>query len=206
MLPRLIPQEDDDAAKELAKAFGKKGIALQLGKQCTKVEQQGNALTVHFGEGETVEADLMLVVGRPRADRRGPRPRGRPASRTTRARASPPTSTGARASRTSTPSATAPGYWQLAHTAFREGEVAAENAMRPRRGRRQPRRPAADLHRSRDRRRRPHRGGGARAVRRRRRGRPVPVGRERARRDAGRDDRLGQVDPRDAATASCSGS
>src|SRR5215470_1169372 len=50
LLPRLIPQEDDDAAKELAKAFGKKGIALHLGKQCTKVEQQGNALTVHFGE------------------------------------------------------------------------------------------------------------------------------------------------------------
>src|SRR5207249_11406096 len=40
MLPRLIPQEDEDAAKELAKAFGKKGIALQLGKQCSKVEQQ----------------------------------------------------------------------------------------------------------------------------------------------------------------------
>ena len=32
----------------------------------------------------------------------------------------------------------------------------------------------------------------------------VPVGRERARRDAERDRRLGEVDPRDAATASCS--
>src|SRR5262249_25133954 len=65
LLPRLIPQEDEDAAKELAKAFGKKGIRLEPGKQCTRVEQQGNALTVHFGEGETVEADLMLVsVGR----------------------------------------------------------------------------------------------------------------------------------------------
>ena len=63
------------------------------------------------------------------------------------------------------------GYWQLAHTAFREGEVAAENAMRPRRRRRQPRRAAPDLHRPGDRRRRPDRGGGARAVRRRRRGR-----------------------------------
>src|SRR5712692_3495935 len=30
LLPRLIPQEDEDAAKELAKAFGKKGIALHL--------------------------------------------------------------------------------------------------------------------------------------------------------------------------------
>src|SRR5215472_15573327 len=65
MLPTLIPQEDEDAAKELAKAFGKRGIALQLGKQCTKVEDDGSQLTVHFGEGETVQADLMLVsVGR----------------------------------------------------------------------------------------------------------------------------------------------
>src|SRR5512133_1951841 len=49
MLETLIPQEDADAAKELAKQFGKKGIALQLGKQCTRVEQQGNALNVYFG-------------------------------------------------------------------------------------------------------------------------------------------------------------
>src|SRR5215207_3188815 len=35
MLPKLIPQEDEDAAKELAKHFGKRGIAVQLGKQCT---------------------------------------------------------------------------------------------------------------------------------------------------------------------------
>src|SRR5579871_1023989 len=65
MLDTLIPQEDADAAKELAKAFGKRGITLQLGKQCTSVEQQGNSLRVTFGERETVECDLMLVaVGR----------------------------------------------------------------------------------------------------------------------------------------------
>src|SRR6476620_11588320 len=65
MLDTLIPQEDEDAAKELAKAFGKRGIALQLGKQCTQVDDHGSHLVVHFGEGETVEADLMLVsVGR----------------------------------------------------------------------------------------------------------------------------------------------
>src|ERR671938_819380 len=52
MLDTLIPAEDGDAAKELAKAFGKRGIALQLGKQCTHVEQSGNSLTVYFGEGE----------------------------------------------------------------------------------------------------------------------------------------------------------
>src|SRR6059058_3311803 len=59
MLDTLIPQEDADAAKELAKQFKKRGIALQLGKQCTKVEDIGSALAVHFGEGEVVEADLM---------------------------------------------------------------------------------------------------------------------------------------------------
>src|SRR5688572_13188434 len=65
MLPRLIPQEDEDAAKELAKQFGRRGIAIHLGKQCTGVDDDGSKLIVHFGEGETVEADLMLVsVGR----------------------------------------------------------------------------------------------------------------------------------------------
>src|SRR3989449_1894450 len=53
MLPALIPQEDADASKELAKQFGKRGITLHLEKQCTKVEDSGNALTVHFGDSET---------------------------------------------------------------------------------------------------------------------------------------------------------
>src|SRR5215207_454920 len=65
MLDTLIPQEDADAAKDLAKQFGKRGIALQLGKQCNRVEDDGNQLRVHFGDGESVETDLMLVsIGR----------------------------------------------------------------------------------------------------------------------------------------------
>ena len=72
------------------------------------------------------------------------------------------------------------GYWQLAHTAFREGEVAAENVCGHEADRRQPSRAAADLHGSGDRRRRSDRGRGARAVRRRRGDRHVSVGRERA--------------------------
>ena len=103
----LIPQEDEDASKELAKQFGKRGITLHLGKQCTRVEDDGSQLTVHFGEGETVQADLMLVsVGRgPAVEGIGLEAAG---VSSTGAPASPPTSTGARASRTSTPSATAP--------------------------------------------------------------------------------------------------
>jgi len=127
MLDTLIPQEDADAAKELAKAFGKRGIALHLGKQATHVEQRGNTLTVSFGEGETVECDLMLVaVGRgPLVEGIGLEAAGVEHDRRKGIAADDHR-------RTSVPHIYAvgdcAGYWQLAHTAFREGEVAAENA------------------------------------------------------------------------------
>ena len=131
MLPTLIPQEDADAAKELAKAFGKRGIAVNLCKQCTQVDDAGSHLVVHFGApgestSETVEADLMLVsVGRAAlVDGIGLETAGvqfeRKGIATDDHR------------RTNVPHIYAvgdcAGYWQLAHTAFREGEVAAENA------------------------------------------------------------------------------
>src|ERR671925_2180457 len=47
MLPTLIPAEDEDAQKELAKQFGKRGIMLHLEQQATKVEETGDGLTVH---------------------------------------------------------------------------------------------------------------------------------------------------------------
>jgi dihydrolipoamide dehydrogenase len=150
MLPRLIPLEDEDASKELAKQFQRRNIAMHLEKQCTKVEDDGSQLTVHFGDGETVQADLMLVaVGRgPLVENLGlaeigvefdPR-KGIAADEHRRTTVDHIYAVGDCA-----------GYWQLAHTAFREGEVAAENAMRPRRRRRQPRGPAPDLHRPGDR-------------------------------------------------------
>src|SRR5471032_647023 len=127
MLDTLIPQEDADAAKELAKQFGKRGISLQLGKQCTKVEDDGSKLTVHFGDGETVEADLMLVaVGRgPLVEGLGLEAAGVQFDKRKGIAAD-------EHRRTTVPHIYAvgdcAGYWQLAHTAFREGEVAAENA------------------------------------------------------------------------------
>jgi len=127
MLDTLIPQEDADAAKELAKQFGRRGIALNLGKQCTRVDDDGSQLTVHFGDGETVQADLMLVsVGRaPLVEGLGLENAGVEFDR----RAGIATD---EHRRTSVPHIYAvgdcAGYWQLAHTAFREGEVAAENA------------------------------------------------------------------------------
>ena len=127
MLDRLIPQEDEDAAKELAKAFRKREISLELGKQCTRVDQSGDVLTVHYGDGESVEADLMLVsVGRaPLVSGIGLEAAG--IAFDTRAGIGTDDHR-----RTSVPHIYAvgdcAGYWQLAHTAFREGEVAAENA------------------------------------------------------------------------------
>ncbi len=127
MLPQLIPQEDADAAKELAKQFGRRGITLHLETTCDRVEDTGSGLRIHH-RGETTEADLMLV-----ATGRGPTvenlgleeigveldPRKGIAADEHR--------------RTTVPHIYAvgdcAGYWQLAHTAFREGEVAAENAM-----------------------------------------------------------------------------
>jgi dihydrolipoamide dehydrogenase len=127
MLPTLIPQEDADASKELAKQFGRRGITLHLEKQCSKIEDTGSQLTVHFGDGETVEADLMLVsVGRgPQVEGFGIEHIGVEFDRRKGIAAD-------EHRRTTVPHIYAvgdcAGYWQLAHTAFREGEVAAENA------------------------------------------------------------------------------
>src|SRR5687767_9993952 len=128
MLPRLIPGEDDDAAAELAKQFGKRGMKLHLEKQCTKVEEADDGLRVLFGDDETVECDLMLVaVGRaPVAEGLGLEGIGVEFDRRTGIAAD-------ERRRTTVEHIYAvgdcAGYWQLAHTAFREGEVAAENAM-----------------------------------------------------------------------------
>jgi len=127
MLDTLIPQEDADASKELAKQFSRRGIALQLGKQCTQVDDDGSGLTVHFGDGETVQADLMLVaVGRgPVVEGLGLEEIGVQLDKRTGIAAD-------ERRRTTVQHIYAvgdcAGYWQLAHTAFREGEVAAENA------------------------------------------------------------------------------
>ena len=127
LLERLLPMEDEDVSSELAKSFRRRGIELQLGKTCTEIEEASGALRVHFGEGETVEADLMLVsVGRaPSVEDIGLETAGisfdqKRGIQTDEYR------------RTSAPHIYAAGdvagHWQLAHTAFYEAEVAAENA------------------------------------------------------------------------------
>ena len=127
MLPKLIPQEDDDAAKELAKQFKKRGIAVHLESRCDKVEETGDGLRVSF-DGQTVESDLMLV-----ATGRGPLVEGLGLEEIGVEHDRRKGIAADEHRRTTVPHVYAvgdcAGYWQLAHTAFREGEVAAENAL-----------------------------------------------------------------------------
>jgi dihydrolipoamide dehydrogenase len=127
MLDQLIPQEDEQAARELEKQFGKRGIEVHLESRCDRVEETDGGLRVHVGDN-AFDCDLMLVsTGRgPVVENLGLEgigvdfdPRKGIAADEHR--------------RTTVPHIYAvgdcAGYWQLAHTAFREGEVAAENAM-----------------------------------------------------------------------------
>ena len=127
MLPTLIPQEDADAAAELKKQLTKRGITVHLESRCDKVEETVGALEVTYNGDQTVECDLMLV-----ATGRGPVVEGIGLEAAGVA-FDPRAGIGAdEARRTNVPHIYAvgdcAGYWQLAHTAFREGEVAAENA------------------------------------------------------------------------------
>ena len=127
MLPQLIPQEDADAAKELAKQFQKRGITLHLETSADRVEDTGSGLRIHHG-GETTEADLMLV-----ATGRGPTVENLGLEQI-QVEFDPRKGIAADEHRRTTQQhiyavGDCAGYWQLAHTAFREGEVAAENAM-----------------------------------------------------------------------------
>ena len=75
MLPRLIPQEDRDAADELAKQLGRRGVSIHLEARCDRVEETADGLRVTYNGQEVVECDLMLVAHRPWPGRRGHRTR-----------------------------------------------------------------------------------------------------------------------------------
>ena len=66
-LPRLVPNEDADISKELARAFDKKGIQLLVGHKLTSASNAGGhvAITaepVGGGEPRALEADILLVA------------------------------------------------------------------------------------------------------------------------------------------------
>ncbi len=64
-LPRLVAAEDESASKALERAFRKRKIAFKTGVKFTGATQDENAVHVSLENGETLDADLLLVaVGR----------------------------------------------------------------------------------------------------------------------------------------------
>ena len=64
-LPSLVPNEDPAVAKALERAFRKRGINFKTGVRFSSVTQDDNGVHVALENGDTLDADLMLVaVGR----------------------------------------------------------------------------------------------------------------------------------------------
>lgn len=64
-LPHLVPNEEESISKALERAFRKRGINYKLGVRFSGVTQSETGVVVSLENGETVEADLLLVaVGR----------------------------------------------------------------------------------------------------------------------------------------------
>jgi dihydrolipoamide dehydrogenase len=66
-LPRLVPNEDPEISKELARAFDKRGIASLVGHKLTAARRTdaGVAVTAEpaaGGDARTLEADILLVA------------------------------------------------------------------------------------------------------------------------------------------------
>ena len=69
MLPRIVPVEDEEVSKELARLFKKQGIRVETGARVDNVENVGSGVrfqvTLADGKTEAVAADALLVaIGR----------------------------------------------------------------------------------------------------------------------------------------------
>jgi dihydrolipoamide dehydrogenase len=68
MLPRMVPVEDEDVSKELARAYRKRGINFHTSAKVEKVEKTKNGVAVTFtadGKQQKLEAEKILIaVGR----------------------------------------------------------------------------------------------------------------------------------------------
>ncbi|MFD1713722.1 dihydrolipoyl dehydrogenase [Amnibacterium flavum] len=64
-LPHLVPNEEEVLSKALERAFRRRGINYKLGSRFQGVVQNDQGVVVTLENGETIEADLLLVaVGR----------------------------------------------------------------------------------------------------------------------------------------------
>ena len=69
MLPRLVPVEDEEVSKELARVFKKQGIRVETGARVDNVENVGSGVrfqaTLADGKTEAMAADAILIaIGR----------------------------------------------------------------------------------------------------------------------------------------------
>ncbi|MHC5796090.1 dihydrolipoyl dehydrogenase [Lacisediminihabitans sp. FW035] len=64
-LPHLVPNEDEAISKQFERAFRKRGINFSLGVRFQSVTQNDDGVVVTLEDGQTFEAELLLVaVGR----------------------------------------------------------------------------------------------------------------------------------------------
>ncbi|HRN29392.1 MAG TPA: dihydrolipoyl dehydrogenase [Terrimesophilobacter sp.] len=64
-LPHLVPNEDEAISKQFERAFRKRGIDFKLGVKFQAVSQNDKGVVVTLENGETIDAELLLVaVGR----------------------------------------------------------------------------------------------------------------------------------------------
>ena len=64
-LPHLVPMEDESVSKQFERAFRKRGINFVVGTRFQSVVQNDHGVVVTLENGETIEAELLLVaVGR----------------------------------------------------------------------------------------------------------------------------------------------
>lgn len=131
MLPSLVINEEPEASKALTKEMGSLGVAIHTDSRCERIEGGKAGITAYFSgpKGEqSFEADYILVAtGRaPVVD--GLNLEGLGVEFDQRSGIATDA-----AMRTNVPNVFAigdvAGKFQLAHTASREGEVAAENAL-----------------------------------------------------------------------------
>lgn len=132
MMPNLIGREDAAAAATLTKEFKSAGIGVHLGSRVDRLEGRTSGVTAHYigpdGTAGSVEADIVLV-----STGRAPVVDGlnlEAAGVSFDPRAGIATDEHMRTNVANIYAVgDCAGKWQLAHTASREGEVAAENAL-----------------------------------------------------------------------------
>lgn len=127
-MPKIIPGVDPDAARVVERSLKKRDVDIRTGVMVKSHEDVGGAKRLHFGEGESVDVDMIVLsIGRrPFADKLGLDAVGIALDE----RGFVPVDENCRT--------TSPGVWaigdlvptaQLAHVAFAEGMVAIRDIL-----------------------------------------------------------------------------